>query len=161
MAQISNYTYDEISIGQTARYTRTIGRREVVLFAAASGDVNPIHLDADYAAGSLFGEPIAHGILSASLISAAIALELPGPGVVYVSQSLRFLRPVRIGDELTAKLKVTAKRDDKRFVTLDCEIVNQHGKSVVSGEAVVLAPAEKQTVDLPVLPRVTVEETGD
>jgi 3-hydroxybutyryl-CoA dehydratase len=160
MAQISNFTYDEITIGQTAAYTRIIGRREVVLFAAASGDVNPLHLDAEYASGTPFGEPIAHGILSASLISAAVALLLPGPGAVYVSQSLRFLRPVKIGDELTATLEVTAKRDDKRFVTLNCEIVNQLGKPVVSGEAVIMAPSEKMTVDEPILPRVTVEETA-
>lgn len=160
MAQISNFTYDEISIGQKARYTRTITRREVVLFAAASGDVNPLHLDAEYASGTPFGEPIAHGILSASLISAAVALLLPGPGAVYVSQTLRFLRPVKIGDELTARLEVTAKRDDKRFVTLACDIVNQHGKGVVSGEAVIMAPAEKQRVEEPLLPRITVEETG-
>jgi 3-hydroxybutyryl-CoA dehydratase len=161
MAQISNFTYDEIVIGQTASLTRTIGRREVLLFAAASGDVNPLHLDAAYAAGTAFGEPIAHGILSASLISAAVALVLPGPGAVYVSQTLRFLRPVKIGDELTTNLEVTAKRDDKRFVTLNCEIVNQHGKAVVSGEAVIMAPVEKQQVDVPLLPRITVEETGD
>lgn len=160
MAQISNVTYDEISVGRTARYTRRIGRREVILFAAASGDVNPLHLDADYASNTPFGEPIAHGILSASLISAAVALVLPGPGAVYVSQTLQFLRPVKIGDELTANLEVTAKRDDKRFITLACEIVNQLGKAVVSGEAVIMAPAEKQQVDEPLLPRITVEETG-
>jgi acyl dehydratase len=161
MAQISNVTYDEIFIGQKARYTRTIGRREIVLFAAASGDVNPLHLDATYASGTPFGEPIAHGILSASLISAAVALVLPGPGAVYVSQTLQFLRPVKVGDELTANLEVTAKRDDKRFVTLACEIVNQHGKAVVTGEAVIMAPAEKQQVQEPSLPRITVEESGD
>jgi 3-hydroxybutyryl-CoA dehydratase len=158
MASITNFTYDEIEIGQTATYSRTITEREIILFAAASGDVNPLHLDADYAATTPFGEPIAHGILSASLISSAIALELPGPGVVYVGQSLRFLRPVKAGEQLTARIEVTAKRDDKKFVTLDCEIVNQHGKPVVSGEAVVLAPSEKTSIEVPDLPPI---EIGD
>jgi len=155
MAQITNLTFDEIRIGQTTTFSRTIGEREILLFAAASGDVNPLHLDAAYAAGTRFGEPIAHGILSASLISAAIALQLPGPGVVYVSQSLRFLRPVKAGDHLTARLEVTAKREDKKFVTLDCEIVNQDGKPVVTGQAEVMAPVEKTTVEVPVLPDIT------
>ena len=157
MSRISNFTYDEIRIGQTGSYTRRIGEREVLLFAAASGDVNPLHLDEDYAAATPFGERIAHGILSGSLISSAVALVLPGPGSVYVSQSLRFLRPVHIGDELTARLEVTAKRDDKRFVTLDCQVVNQHGRAVVSGEAVVLAPAEKITIDEPTLPMIEIK----
>ena len=155
MSQISNFTFDEIALGQTATFSRTIGEREIVLFAAASGDVNPLHLDAEYAAGTPFGEPIAHGILSASLISAAVALQLPGPGAVYVSQSLRFLRPVKAGDQLTARLEVTAKRADKKFVTLDCEIVNQHGKPVVTGQAEIMAPVEKVTIDLPELPAIS------
>lgn len=156
MTKITNFTYDEIVIGQTATYSRTITQREITLFAAASGDVNPLHLDPAYAATTPFEEPIAHGILSASLISAAIALKLPGPGVVYVGQSLRFMRPVKAGDELTARIEVTAKRDDKKFVTLECEIVNQHGKPVVTGEALVLAPSEKLTIDTPALPEITV-----
>ena len=156
MGRISNFTFDEITIGQTASYSRRIGEREIMLFAEASGDVNPLHLDRAYAAGTSFGEPIAHGILSASLISAAVALKLPGPGAVYVSQDLRFLRPVKAGDQLTATLTVTAKREDKKFVTLACEIVNQHGKAVVSGEAVIMAPTAKQQVELPELPAITI-----
>lgn len=155
MAQISNFTFDEIQIGQTTSFSRTIGEREIMLFAAASGDVNPLHLDPVYAATTPFGEPIAHGILSASLISAAVALRLPGPGAVYVSQSLRFLRPVKAGDQLTARLEVTAKREDKKFITLDCEIVNQHGKPVVTGQAEIMAPVEKVTIDLPELPAIS------
>jgi 3-hydroxybutyryl-CoA dehydratase len=156
VAQISNFTFDEITIGQTTTFSRTIGEREIMLFAAASGDVNPLHLDPAYAATTPFGEPIAHGILSASLISAAVALQLPGPGAVYVSQSLRFLRPVKAGDQLTARLEVTAKREDKKFITLDCEIVNQHGKPVVTGQAEIMAPVEKVTIDLPELPAISI-----
>jgi len=158
MAMISNRTFDEITVGQSASLSRTIGEREVLLFAEASGDVNPIHLDPAYAAGTPFGEPIAHGILSASLISAVIALQLPGPGAIYVGQTLRFLRPVKLGDQLTATVKVLAKREDKKFVTLDCQVVNQHDKAVVVGEAEVLAPTEKVRIEAPVLPKITIEE---
>jgi len=155
---ISNYTFDEITIGQSASFSRTIGEREILLFAAASGDVNPIHLDPAYAAGTPFGEPIAHGILSAGLISAAIALRLPGPGAIYVGQTLRFLRPVKAGDHLTATVEVKAKREDKKFVTLDCQVVNQHGKPVLVGEAEILAPSEKVQIESPDLPAIVIGE---
>jgi acyl dehydratase len=158
MTTISNYTFDEISLGQSASLSRTIGKREILLFAEASGDVNPLHLDADYAAGTPFREPIAHGMLSAGLISAVIALRLPGPGAVYVGQTLRFLRPVKVGDQLTATVEVKAKREDKKFVTLDCQVVNQHGKAVVVGEAEILAPSEKISVEAPALPAIVIEE---
>jgi len=158
MAMISNYTFDEITVGQSASFSRTVGQREILLFAAASGDVNPIHLDPAYAASTPFGEPIAHGILSAGLISAAIALRLPGPGAIYVGQTLRFLRPVKAGDQLTATVEVTNKREDKKFITLDCQVVNQHGKAVVVGEAEILAPSEKLQVEAPALPAIVIEE---
>ncbi|MDT8322242.1 MAG: MaoC/PaaZ C-terminal domain-containing protein, partial [Xanthomonadales bacterium] len=146
MGQISNFTYDETFIGQTASYSRHIGEREIMLFAAASGDRNPLHLSAEFAAGTVFGERIAHGMLCASLVSSAVARTLPGPGSIYVSQSLRFLRPVKIGDELTARLEVTGKRDDKRFVTLDCQIVNQQGHALLSagGQPIVLSPNDSE-----------------
>jgi len=156
MKQISNYTYDEISIGQTASYSRTIGEKEIILFAAATGDVNPVHLDAEFAAGTLFKERIAHGMLTGGIISAALALVLPGPGTIYLGQSLRFQRPVKLGDELTARLQVSAKRDDKKIVTLDCEVLNQHGKTVANGTAEIMAPGEKIVIDQPSEPRVTV-----
>lgn len=158
MAEITNCTFDEILVGQSASYSRAVERREILLFAEASGDVNPLHLDADYATGTPFGEPIAHGLLSASLISAVIALQLPGPGTVYVGQTLRFLRPVKIGDRLTATVRVLAKREEKGLVTLDCQVVNQHDKAVVAGEAEVLAPREKVRVEAPVLPEIVVAE---
>ncbi len=157
MSQISNYTFDEISIGQTATYSRLIGEQEVLLFAAASGDVNPVHLDAEFAAGTIFKERIAHGMMTGAIISAAIALELPGPGTIYLGQSLRFRLPVKIGDELTVQLEVTGKREDRKFVTLDCVVINQHGKTVATGTAEVMPPAEKLIIDRPPLPRVHVE----
>jgi 3-hydroxybutyryl-CoA dehydratase len=157
LKQISNHTFDEIRIGQTATYRRVIGEREIVLFAAASGDVNPVHLDEAFAAGTMFGQRIAHGMLTGGVISSALALVLPGPGVIYLGQSLRFRKPVVIGDELTVHLEVTAKRDDRKFVTLDCKVVNQEGATVADGTAEVMAPTEKLTIDLPPEPEVRIE----
>jgi 3-hydroxybutyryl-CoA dehydratase len=157
MTRLRNYTFDEITIGQTARYSKTVEERDIRLFAAVSGDVNPLHLDAGFAAGTRFGERIAHGMLTGALISAALAMELPGPGTIYLGQSLRFRLPVHIGDTVTVELEVTAKGGRRNTVTLSCRAVNQAGKLVASGEAEVMAPEEKLVLDRPALPRV---ETG-
>jgi 3-hydroxybutyryl-CoA dehydratase len=152
MPTISNFTYDEIHIGQKAQYQKQVSANDIVLFAAASGDLNPVHLDAEFAAATSFGEPIAHGMLTGAIISAAIAMELPGPGTIYLSQSLRFRLPVKIGDEICVHLEVTDKRDKRKFVTLDCKAMNQHGKVVASGIAEVMSPTEKLLVELATLP---------
>jgi acyl dehydratase len=156
VSQLSNYTYDEITIGQKASYTKEIQEKDIQLFAAVSGDVNPVHLDAEFAAGTPFKERIAHGMLTGAIISAALALELPGPGTIYLGQTLRFRLPVKIGDTVTVQLEVTDKRDDKKFVTLDCKAVNQAGKTVASGIAEVMAPAEKMSIPRPSVPVVEV-----
>ncbi|GAB5451988.1 MAG: MaoC family dehydratase [Halioglobus sp.] len=152
--QISNYTYDELTIGQTATYSKHITETDVKLFAAVSGDVNPVHLDAAFAAATQFGERIAHGMLTGAIISAALAMKLPGPGTIYLGQSLRFKLPVKLGDTVTVHLEVTEKKDKRRFVTLDCRAENQHGETVASGSAEVMAPAEKVELDTPPLPAV-------
>ena len=144
--QISNVTFDEIAIGNTATYTRLITNQEVEAFAAISGDHNPLHLDPDYAATTPFGECIAHGMLTGALISAAIAMQLPGPGSVYLNQSLQFRAPVLLGDTLTVTLEVTEKHGKRPWVTLSCTVENQDGKAVAKGEAQVAAPTEKETV---------------
>jgi len=156
MSQLSNHTFDEITIGQTASYSRVIGEQEILLFAAASGDVNPVHLDEAYAAETVFKGRIAHGMLTGAVISAALALELPGPGCIYLGQTLRFRLPVKIGDELTAHLEVTEKREDKKFITLDCSVTNQHGKVVASGTAQVIAPLDKIIIERPLEPSVQI-----
>ncbi len=156
MENLSNYTFDEITVGQTAEYRKQITERDIVLFAEVSGDVNPLHIDAEFAAGTEFGERIAHGMLTGALISAALALTLPGPGTVYLGQSLRFRRPVKIGDDITVQLEVVDKREDKGFVTLECSARNQDGKAVVTGTAEVMAPREKLSLPRPTLPAVTV-----
>ena len=137
MNRIRNHTFEEIFIGQTASFSRQIGEKEVLLFAAASGDVNPVHLDAEYAAGTLFKTRIAHGMLSASVISAALALELPGPGTIYLGQSLSFKAPVFFGDQITATVEISEIREEKSIAKLRTYAVNQDGVTVIDGEAIV------------------------
>jgi 3-hydroxybutyryl-CoA dehydratase len=156
VSQLNNYTYDEISIGQTASYSKAVTEQDIALFAAVSGDVNPVHLDEAFAATTQFKGRIAHGMLTGAFVSAALAMELPGPGTIYLGQTLRFRLPVKIGDIITVNLEVTEKRDDKKFVTLECKAVNQNGKTVASGSAEVMAPAQKMQITRPDLPRVEV-----
>jgi acyl dehydratase len=156
MPRLGNFTYDKISIGQTASYTRVVQERDIQLFAAVSGDVNPVHLDAGFAASTQFGERIAHGMLTGAIISAALAMELPGPGTVYLSQTLKFRRPVKIGDSVSVALEVTGKQDRRKVVTIDCKASNQDGLLVASGSAEVMAPAQAMSIERPTLPRVEV-----
>ena len=146
--QISNLTFDEIEIGDTTIYSRLITNQEVEAFAAISGDHNPLHLDPDYAATTSFGECIAHGMLTGALISAAIAMQLPGPGSVYLSQQIQFRAPVFLGDTLTVTLTVTDKHAKRPWITLKCEVENQEGQSVARGEAQVAAPTKRETVTI-------------
>ena len=153
MNQITGYTYDEITLGQTASFSKLVEEQDIRMFSAVSGDVNPVHLDEDFAAGTIFGERIAHGMLTGAVISAALAMELPGPGCIYLGQTLRFSRPVKIGDRITARLEVTGKRDDKKIITLACEVSNQEGKIVASGDAQVMPSSERLQIERPALPR--------
>lgn len=156
MPQLVNYTFDEITIGQTARYSKLIEQRDIQLFAAVSGDVNPVHLDPEFAAATTFGGCIAHGMLTGAIISAALAMELPGPGTIYLSQSLMFRLPVKPGDTVTVALEVTDKQERRKIVTLDCKASNQAGKVVATGSAQVMAPAQKLSIEQPPLPRVEI-----
>ena len=124
-------------IGTEASLSRTITEDDIFLFALVSGDHNPLHLDATYAERSFFGKRIAHGFLIGSLISAVLGNDLPGPGSVYLGQTLRFLAPIHIGDTVTVTVKVVALREDKRIVTLHTQCTNQHGTLVLSGEATI------------------------
>ncbi|BAV63253.1 bifunctional enoyl-CoA hydratase/phosphate acetyltransferase [Sphingobium cloacae] len=140
---IENRTFDEIAVGESASVTRILGERDIQLFALVSGDVNPAHLDAEFAAGDLFGRVIAHGLWGGGLISAVLGTELPGPGTIYLSQSLRFCRPVGLGDSITASVTVKEKRAEHEVILFDCRCINQDGKDVIIGEAEVRAPTEK------------------
>ncbi len=131
--------FDELSLGQSAELTRTVGAGDLAAFADVSGDTNPVHLDEDYARTTTFGGRIAHGMLSAAYISAVLGTKLPGPGAIYLSQSLRFRRPVRIGDEVTARVTVKALDEKRGHATLDT-VCLVGGKAVLEGEAVVMAP---------------------
>lgn len=126
---------------QTASLTREVTAADVETFARLTGDDNPVHLDESYAAGTRFGRRIAHGILAAGLISAVLGSKLPGPGAIYLHQSLDFKLPVFLGDTITAEVEVVEVRPDKPIVTLDTRCLNQDGKVVLSGRAVLLATA--------------------
>jgi 3-hydroxybutyryl-CoA dehydratase len=125
------------AIGTQATLSRTISEDDILLFALVSGDHNPIHLDAEYAERSLFGKRIAHGFLIGSLISAVLGNDMPGPGSIYLGQTLKFLAPIHIGDTVTVTVKVVAIREDKRIITLHTNCTNQKGTLVLSGEATV------------------------
>jgi 3-hydroxybutyryl-CoA dehydratase len=131
------------NVGDAAEVSKTITDEDVRAFAELTGDRNPVHLDEEYAATTRFGRRIAHGMLGASLISTVLASELPGPGSVYLSQTLRFTAPVYLGDTVTARVTVKHVREDKPVVTLETVCVNQRGERVVEGEAVVLVPKNR------------------
>ena len=131
--------FEDLSVGDSAEITRTVTEAVIEAFAAVSTDSNPVHLDAAYAEGTIFKGRIAHGMLSGAYISAVIGMQLPGPGTIYLSQALRFRRPVRLGDAVDVRVTVEALDPQRGEVTLStvCEV---GGKRVVEGEAVVLAP---------------------
>ncbi|MEE7450213.1 enoyl-CoA hydratase [Methylobacterium radiotolerans] len=157
---IGNRTFDEIAVGDTASLTRTLQAQDISLFALAFGDVNPAHLDKNYAATDRFHGVIAHGLWGGSLISAVLGTELPRPGTIYLGQSLRFLHPVRIGDAVTARVTVREKDGLRRRLLLDCVCLNGRGETVITGEAEVLAPTEKVRRPRALLPEVHLHERG-
>lgn len=143
MTRIENRTFDEINVGDSAALTRTITQQDIERFAMVTGDVNPAHLDPAFAAKGMFGRVVAHGMLGGALFSAVLGTQLPGPGAIAVSQSLRFRRPIFIGDTITATAKVTAKVEEKHRVVFDCTATNQNGEVTIAGVAEVVAPVEK------------------
>jgi len=149
---IENRTFDEIAVGDSAGVTRTLTMADIELFAVMSGDVNPAHLDEQYARSDIFHRIVAHGMWSGALLSTVLGTKLPGPGTIYLGQELRFRRPVGIGDTITVTVTVREKRPDRKILILDSLCTNQRGETVVSGTAEVIAPTEKirrQRVDLP------------
>lgn len=150
---INNKTFNEIDIGDSASLRRTLALKDIQLFAIMSGDINPAHLDEDYAQKDMFHKIIAHGMWGGSLISTILGTLLPGPGTIYLSQSFKFLRPVGVGDTVTAHVTVTRKHPKRPIVTLDCCCINQYSKKIMIGTAKVLAPTEKVHRLKPKLPR--------
>jgi 3-hydroxybutyryl-CoA dehydratase len=130
--------YNQIQIGDRAEVSKEITSDDILDFARLTGDVNPVHIDDEYARKTFFKERIAHGMLTASLISTVLGTQLPGKNTIYLSQNLKFKRPVKIGDVITACAEVIEKHDDKKIIKLKTNLLNQHGKEVVEGEAVVM-----------------------
>jgi phosphate acetyltransferase len=150
---IENVTFDEIQIGQTASLSRKLNMADIQLFAMVSGDINPATLDEEYAENtSRFHRIVGHGMWSGSLISAVLGTLLPGPGTIYLGQSLRFRHPVGLGDTITAMVVAREKRPEKNIVIFDCLCTNQDGKEVLTGSAEVIAPNQRvsrQALNLP------------
>ena len=141
MSSATGLTFDQIAMGQSASYAKTVSEADIVLFAGVSGDTNPVHLDQSYAETTMFKTRIAHGMLSAGFISAVLGTKLPGPGAIYLSQSLKFKAPVRIGDTVKATATVTALDPAKKRVTLST-VCTVGDTVVIEGEAVVMVPGQ-------------------
>jgi 3-hydroxybutyryl-CoA dehydratase len=133
-------TIDQIQVGDKSQFSKTVSESDVYLFAGITGDMNPAHINEAYAAQTHFKTRIAHGMLSAGFISTIFGCQLPGPGTIYLSQELKFLAPVRIGDTITAQAEVTNIDHDKHQVTLATVCWNQNDKKVIKGTAVVSPP---------------------
>ena len=156
MEHIENRTFDEIRIGDSATLVRTLKPEDIQLFAIMSGDVNPAHVDPEYAKSSMFREVIAHGMWGGALISTVLSTQFPGPGTIYIDQTLHFSRPVGIGDTITVTLTATRKFDHNHHILFDCVCTNQDGQTVIRGTAEVLAPTEKIKRPRVELPEVTI-----
>lgn len=141
LEKFSGYYFEDLSVGMEGVYARTVTDADIVLFAGVSGDTNPVHLNDEYAKATPFKSRIAHGILTASLISTVIGTKLPGPGAIYVAQNLKFKAPVKPGDTVTAKVEVTSTNSRKKFVELEttCWV---EGKCVLTGDATVMVPSK-------------------
>jgi phosphotransacetylase/acyl dehydratase len=142
-ATIENRTFDEIAAGDSASIVRTLTAADIELFAVVSGDINPSHLDPVYAKTDLFHRVVAHGMWGGGLISAVLGTKLPGPGTIYLSQSLKFHAPIAIGDTITTTVTAREKQAEQHQITFDCHCVNQAGLAVITGVAEVRAPVEK------------------
>ncbi|MDQ0256915.1 3-hydroxybutyryl-CoA dehydratase [Evansella vedderi] len=129
-------------IGEEASFSRTVTETDIVLFAGLSGDYNPVHVDKEYAKDTRFGQRIAHGILTTTFLSRLLGMELPGPGAIYLDQTLKFKKPVFIGDTITAKAIITEVDENRRILTLSTICTNQENKVVLEGSGRMMVPEE-------------------
>jgi 3-hydroxybutyryl-CoA dehydratase len=143
--ELDGHSFEDLSVGMTALYSKTVTESDINLFCAISGDTNPLHLDYEYARTTMFGGPIAHGMLSASFISTVIGTKLPGPGCVYVSQNCRFRAPVRSGDTVRARATITELIPERRRVVL-ATVCTVGDTIVVEGDATVMMPDRRNGV---------------
>jgi len=160
MQRIENTTFDELKPGDTASLVRTLTQKDIELFAIISGDINPTHLDDAYAKSDMFHKVVAHGMWSGALISTVLGTQLPGPGTIYVDQSLHFDGAIGLGDTITVTVRVRDKDAETHRVTFDCRAVNQNAQAVVIGTADVIAPTEKISRPRMVLPEVDLRQKG-
>lgn len=137
-----SYTIDTLKVGETSSLSRTVTETDVVMYGGLSGDLNPAHFDEVTSSQGYFGGRIAHGMLTASYISAVLGMQLPGPGTIYLKQELKFTAPVRFGDTVTATATVIEVNQEKKRVTLRTECHNNKGEMVLTGEAVVIPPSK-------------------
>ncbi len=151
---ITNKTYDQISIGDSATLTRTLTKQEIQLFAVVTGDMNPAHLDEAYAKTDIFQQIVGHGMWTGSMFSVLLGMQLPGPGTIYLQQTLNFLKPVHLGDTITASVKAIKKDDKRKHITFQTLCANQNGEHVLEGEALVLAPLKQIKWKASALPEV-------
>lgn len=156
MSIVENCPFNELELGASASISRTLTARDIEAFAAVSWDTNPTHLDPMFAGQGLLQGVVGHGMWTASLISTLLGTQLPGPGTVYLGQTLRFLRPVRLHDTVTARVQVVSKDETHQSVVLLCQVHNQNGEMVLEGEASVRAPSEKIRTDMPEKPTLQV-----
>lgn len=154
---LENKTFDEINLGDTASITKTITTEDIDKFAALTGDLNPTHLDIDFAQKYNSGSLTAHSMWSGLLTSAILGNELPGPGTVYVSQRLDFIKTLKSGDTVTLTIKACSKNSEEHTISFECVCVNQEGETVMTGDATVLAPIEKAFVESAERPEIIVK----
>lgn len=157
MSQLKSKTYKELEIGDQGHFSKTVTERDIALFGESSGDVNPVHFDEAYASKTIFKGRVAHGMWSAGLISTCIGTVMPGPGSIYLGQTLDFKLPARLGDILTAVVTIDQKIDAKKLLIINCVVSNQDDEIVVSGEAKVIPPRKSVELTAPVLPKIIVD----
>ena len=155
---LENRTYDEIHVGDKASLTRSLTEKDIQIFAIMSGDINPAHVDIEYAQSDLFHKIIGHGMWSGALISTVLGTQLPGPGTIYLGQTIRFKKPVAVGDTLTVTV-IAHEKAAKNRIIFNCECRNQAGEIVIEGQAEVIAPATKIRRPKTILPEISLRHT--
>lgn len=158
MQYIQNHTFDEIKVGDSAVLTRILTEKDIELFAIMSGDINPAHLDKEFVKTDIFHKIVAHGMWGGALLSTVLGTQLPGPGTIYLSQTLKFLHPIAVGDKVTVSVTVTKKHESKPIIELDCKCSVQNDIVAIIGVATVMAPTKKIKRERVILPDMVLKE---
>jgi 3-hydroxybutyryl-CoA dehydratase len=141
--RLHGFYFEDLEVGQSDEYSRTISESDILIFAGVSGDTNPVHLNHEFASETMFEGCIAHGLLTASYISTVIGTKMPGPGCIYVGQTLKFKGPVKAGDTVIARATILEKIEDKKFVKIQTQCL-VGGKVVLDGEATIMVPSRNK-----------------